>query len=139
MKETMAFHIMALYRDFLAYTTKELKALGVSFGQMPLILYTGKHPGCTQADLTRVLRLDWGYSQRSISKLADAGFLSKEYNEEKACNCLTLTEHGKTVFDTSHRVFQSWDDSRTDGLSAEEKETLFLLLSKITTHRKGSR
>ena len=138
MKETTAFHIMALYRDFLAYTTGELKALGVSFGQLPLILYTGKHPGCTQADLTRVLRLDWGYSQRSIARLAEGGFLRKEYDGEKACNCLTLTESGQRVFDASHRVFRSWDRLRTDCLTDEEKDTLLLLLSKITPDRKES-
>ena len=60
MKETLAFHIAALYRQFLAYTTEELKKAGLSFGQMPLIIYTGKHPGCTQADMTKMLRLDWG-------------------------------------------------------------------------------
>lgn len=138
MKETMAFHIMALYRDFLSYTTKELKALGISFGQMPLILYIGKHPGCTQADLTRTLHLDWGYSQRSITKLVDTGFIRKEYNEAKAGNCLTLTEHGMEVFDTSHQVFTSWDSVKTGNLTAEEKETLLALLSKITTQKKES-
>ena len=60
MKETLAFHIAALYRQFLAYTTEELKKAGLNFGQMPLIIYTGKHPGCTQADMTKMLRLDWG-------------------------------------------------------------------------------
>ena len=138
MKETFAFHIMALYRDFLSYTTGELKALGISFGQMPFLLYAGNHPGCTQADLTRVLRLDWGYSQRSITKLVDGGFLKKEYSGEKACNCLTLTPKGREVFDTSHAVFQAWDRCRAAGLTPEEQETLLALLTKLTTDRKGS-
>ena len=59
MKDTFAFQVLVLYREFLAYTKKELKALGLSFGQMPLIVYAGKHPGCMQADLTRALQLDW--------------------------------------------------------------------------------
>ena len=138
MKETISFHIMALYRDFLSYTTKSLKDLGVSFGQMPLILYVGKHSGCSQADLTRNLHLDWGYSQRSITKLSDLGFIRKEYDEKQSCNCLTLTESGMTVFDTSHTVFQSWDQLKTNKLSADEKETLIFLLSKLSTDIKES-
>ena len=127
---------MALYRDFLSYTTDALRELGLSFGQMPLILYIGKHPGCTQAELTRALKLDWGYSQRSVGKLAEAGFLVK--TQEKTGNCLSLTEAGREVFETSHRVFLSWDQLRTDCLTPEEKDTLLLLLSKITPDRKES-
>ena len=136
MKETLAFHVMALYRDFLTYTTRELKALGVSFGQMPLILYVGKHPGCTQADLTRVLGLDWGYSQRSVTKLAEGGFLRKEYDGGQACNCLTLTDRGGTVFDACHSMFAAWDRLHTGVLSQEEQETLLLLLGRLTIQEK---
>ena len=133
MKETLAFHIAALYRQFLAYTTEELKKAGLSFGQMPLIIYTGKHPGCTQADMTKMLRLDWGYSQRSVTKLADLGFLQKEYDPDRACNCLKLTERGEEAFALCHQVFTSWDQLQTDKLSEQDKQTLLLLLRKITT------
>ena len=138
MRETAAFQIMTLYRDFLSYTTERLKTLGLRFGQMPFILFIGKHPGCTQADLTRALGLDWGYSQRSIAKLAEQGFKRKEYDEEKAGNCLSLTAKGENVFDASHQVFSDWDQSRTGILSEEEKETLIRLLCKITGVRKES-
>lgn len=129
---------MTLYRDFLSYTTKVLRELGVSFGQMPLILYIGKHAGCSQADLTKALRLDWGYSQRSITKLVDGGLLQKEYDETQSCHSLTLTESGWTVFDASHEVFRSWDQLKTSSLSAEETEMLLFLLSKLSADTKES-
>ena len=132
MRETLSFHIAALYRDFLAYTTGELKKLGLSFGQMPLILYAGKHPNCTQADLTKALRLDWGYSQRSIAKLTESGFMRKEYDRNRSGNCLTLTETGARAFAACHQVFGTWDCIRTSALSDEEKKTLILLLNKMT-------
>ena len=133
MKETLAFHIAALYRQFLGYTTEQLKKTGLRFGQMPLVLYTGKHPGCTQADMTKALHLDWGYSQRSVAKLAELGFLQKEYDPDRACNCLTLTARGREAFDLCHQVFASWDQLQTDKLTEKEKQTLLLLLRKITT------
>ena len=132
MKETMSFHIAALYREFLAYTTEELKKLGLSFGQMPFIIYVGKHPGCTQAEMTRNLKLDWGYSQRSVTKLVNSGFIEKEFDDKKAGNCLELTALGSRAFDVSHKVFNSWDELKTGGLSPEEKTTLVNLLSKIS-------
>ena len=136
MKETLAFRIVALYRDFLAYTTEELKAIGLNFGQMPLIVYTGKHPGCTQADLRKNLNLDWGYSQRSIARLVDTGFMTKERSEESACSRLDLTDRGREAFDLCHRVFESWDHIKMKDLSAEEKKTLPALLRKIPVQRK---
>ena len=137
MRETLAFQIVTLYREFLAYTTGELKALGLNFGQMPMLLYTGKHPGCTQSDLTRDLKLDWGYSQRSITKLVDGGFMTKEYSDESACNCLALTEKGREAFQVSHTVFDEWDRLKTDVLTPEERTELLRLLGKLTAGEKG--
>lgn len=136
MKETVSYHIMTLYRDFLAYTTEALKDLGIRFGQMPVLLWVGKHPGCSHAELTRGLGLDWGYSQRSITKLAEDGFLRKEFDEAASCNRLTLTDQGQHVFLTCHQVFQSWDRVRTADFSAEETETLLLLLTRLTSEKK---
>ena len=138
MKETLAFQIAALYRDFLSYTTETLKKLGLNFGQMPLILYVGKHPGCTQAVLTKTLKLDWGYSQRSTMKLVDAGFLRKEPDRIKSGNCLYLTEKGQNAFVVCHQVFGSWDGLHGEKLTSEEKENLLLLLNKMTAERKES-
>lgn len=138
MRDTLAFQITALYRDFLAYTGDALKKLGLNFGQMPLILYAGKHPGCTQAELTRALKLDWGYSQRSVAKLVESGFMKKQQDREKSGNRLHLTEMGKAAFDVCHRVFGDWDGIHTEGLTSEEKETLLLLLRKMTADGKES-
>ena len=138
MKETFAFQITVFYREFLAYTTAELKKLGLSFGQMPLILYVGKHPDCTQAELTKALRLDWGYSQRSIAKLAKSGFMNKEPDKIKSGNCLILTEKGEHAFAVCHDVFASWDSLHLSKLTSDEKEALFLLLNKIKAEGKES-
>ena len=131
MKETLAFQIIILYREFLAYTTKKLKALGLSFGQMPFVIYVGKHPECTQADLTKALELDWGYSQRSITKLVNSGFMNKEHKKDSNCYYLTLTENGKQVFDECHKVFQQWDQQKMKNIPKNTKNKLIELLKQI--------
>ena len=136
MKETAAFQILVLYRDFLDCTKKEMKGLGLNFGQMPLILYVGKHPGCVQADLTKALQLDWGYSQRSIARLADSGFMTKNYDGEKSGHCLFLTEKGRRAFEAVHEVFELWDRERLKDFSDEEKSLLTALLRKLQPDRK---
>ena len=69
MFQTLAFYATAFHRDFAAYTTARLQKLGLSFGLLFPLIYVGKHPGCSQAQLTSALGLDWGYSQRSIPGL----------------------------------------------------------------------
>ena len=138
MRETIAFHILELYQDFLSYTRRELKKHGMSFGQMPMILYIGKHTGCSQSDLTNNLRMDWGYSQRSVTKLVDNGFIRKEYDEVRSCHSLLLTEKGRVVFESCHKVFYAWDQKMVGCLTTEEKNLLTSLLGRLLANSKES-
>lgn len=133
MKDTIAFQIVYLYRQFLAYTTAELKKLGLNFGQMPFLLYIGNHSGCTQSDLTSHLRIDWGYCHRSVARLAETGFLRKDDSGK-----LTLTETGDHAFSVCHGLFRDWDEDRLSVLTGEEREQMFLLLNKLTTTNEAS-
>lgn len=65
MFQTLAYYATAFHRSFVNYTTAKLQTLGLNFGSLFLVIYVGKHPGCTQTQLTSDLNLDWGYSQRS--------------------------------------------------------------------------
>lgn len=75
---TVSSRILTLHRAFAAYTSQRLQELGLNFGQMYFILYVGKHPDCTPSELTKELHLDWGHSQRSLVKLVEDGFLTRE-------------------------------------------------------------
>ena len=78
MFQTLGYYAIAFHRSFTSYTIQRLQQLGLNFGSLFPVLYVGKHPGCTQAELTKALGLDWGYSQRSILRLAAEGFLTRE-------------------------------------------------------------
>ena len=78
MFQTLGYYAIAFHRSFTSYTIQRLQQLGLNFGSLFPVLYVGKHPGCTQAELTKALGLDWGYSQRSITKLVAEGFLTRE-------------------------------------------------------------
>ena len=99
------------------------------FGLLYFLLYVGKHPGATPAELTRALHLDWGHSQRSITKLVESGFLTKE--KEGRSHRLHLTEKGQEAFAVSHQVFFDWDRQRMAALTVQEQQTLLELLQKV--------
>lgn len=95
----------------------------------------GKHPGCSQAELTAALGLDWGYSQRSVARLVEDGVLTRE--KAGRAYCLNLSEKGRKAFDISHQVFFDWDAQNLQTLSPEERETLLSLLAKAAGKEVG--
>lgn len=129
MTRTFSYRCTVFYRAFAAYTSRRLQELGLSFGVLFLLVYVGKHPDCTQSELTQALGLDWGYCQRSVVKLVEDGFLLRA-RRGRAYH-LNLSEKGARAFRLSHQVFDDWDARALSGLSGEEREKLFALLEKV--------
>ena len=129
MLDTLAYHVTILSRSFSAYTGCVLDQLGLSQGLLYPVLYVGRHPGCTQAELTEALGLDWGYCQRSVIRLTEDGFLTRE--KHGRAYRLSLSEKGLQAFAASHQVFFDWDSSMLNGLDQTERAQLLALLRKI--------
>lgn len=129
---TLAYYSIILYKEFMSYTATKLKGIGLNYGVLFLVLYVGKYPGCKPSELTDALHLDWGHSQRSISRLVQDGFMTKSKSENDGrVYQLHLTEKGEEAFQICHRVFFDWDNEVLSVLSADERTTLFHLLEKM--------
>ena len=127
-RKTLSYYSTIFYRSVAAFTGEQLQAVGLNFGLLFFIIYVGKHPGCSPSELTKALHLDWGYSQRSLNKLAEDGFLSREKHGRSYA--LTLTDRGQQAFVISHQVFFTWNDTRLANLNDTEKDQLLALLQK---------
>ena len=68
-QSTISFYAMEFYKQFAAYTTQQLQEFGLSFGMMYFVIYVGKHPGCTPAEMTYSQQLGWGQFQGCVFKL----------------------------------------------------------------------
>ena len=117
-RKTLSYYSTIFYRSFAAFTGEQLQAVGLNFGLLFFVIYVGKHPGCSPSELTKALYLDWGYSQRSLNKLAADGFLSREKHGRSYT--LTLTDRGQQAFVVS----------RLANLNDTEKGQLLALLQK---------
>ncbi|WP_417043523.1 bilirubin utilization transcriptional regulator BilQ [Dysosmobacter sp.] len=129
MFQTLAYYATVFHRSFTAYTTQQLQKLGLNFGSLFPVIYVGKHPDCTQAELTAALGLDWGYSQRCVTKLVEEGFLTRE--KSGRAYHLALSPKGQQAFQVSHQVFFDWDKQALAALDESEQEQLFTLLAKV--------
>ena len=128
MFRTFSYACTVLYRRFTQYTSARLNQLGLSFGTLFFLIYVGKHPGCTQSELTTALHLDWGHSQRTVLKLVEGGFLLRE--KDGRAYRLTLSDQGQRAFEASHQVFFDWDEQALANLTPEERRQLTALLYK---------
>lgn len=128
MLRTFSYACTVLYRRFTHYTSDRLHQLGLSFGTLFFLIYVGKHPGCTQSELTADLRMDWGHSQRTVLKLVESGFLNRE--KDGRAYRLTLSDKGRRAFEASHQVFFDWDEEALSNLTPEERAQLMTLLFK---------
>ena len=128
MIRTFSYACTVLYRRFSHYTSQRLHQWGLSFGTLFPVIYVGKHPGCTQSELTAALHLDWGHSQRTVLKLVESGFLVRR--KEGRVYRLTLSDKGQQAFAASHQVFFDWDEQALANLTPEERRQLTALLYK---------
>ena len=139
MEYNLSSYITILYKDFLSHTESKLKEFGLTYGQLPFILYIGNHEGCTASEIKTHLHMDWGHSQRSISRLESDGFIKKVKNEEKDRTYhLYLTPLGEEALEASHMVFHSWDNELKSKLEPEEWEEIKTILGKLA-RRRGER
>ena len=129
MFQTFANYVTAFRRSFTGYTNRQLQQLGLNFGSLFPVIYVGKHPDCTQSELTKSLGLDWGYSQRTVTRLVEDGFLTRA--KSGRAYHLNLSQKGQQAFEISHQVFYDWDRQVLSALDAEEQRQLFTLLEKI--------
>lgn len=130
MFQTLAYYATVFHRSFVAYTTARLQELGLNFGSLFPVIYVGKHPNCTQAELTTALRWDWGYSQRCVARLVEEGFLTRE--KSGRAYHLNLSSKGEEAFAVGHQVFFDWDEQALHALDPVERKQLFFLLAKAT-------
>lgn len=128
MFRTFSYACTVLYRRFTHYTSARLTQWGLSFGTLFFLIYVGKHPGCTQSELTAALHLDWGHSQRTVLKLVENGFLVRQ--KEGRVYRLTLSDKGQQAFAASHQVFFDWDREALTNLTPDERTQLTELLYK---------
>lgn len=132
MIESSAFYISALRKHFTTYCSDKLSKMGLTYGQLYIIIFVGKKQKCSPKDISLALRLDLGQLNRTLSKLIENNFVLQEKNEkDKRSNVISLTKHGEDIFRESYNLFHKWDKLVLDSLTDIEKQTFIELIRKV--------
>lgn len=134
MADSFAFYITVLRKQFTAYCFEKLSKMGVTYGQLFILIFVGKRGKCSPKEISLALKLDAGHLNRTLSKLVQNEFLLHQKNEkDKRANVISLAAKGREVFKKSHELFEEWDEAALSPLTDCEKQSLMELLKKLTS------
>ena len=115
-----------------------LRPLGLSAGQVPVLMLLYKEQNIMQETLVRHYRLDKGTIARAVKKLEDAGFIRRITDpDNRRAVRLFLTEKGEQVAPMLRAINHEWEEQVCAGLSIAEKDTLTTLMRMVAenSHR----
>ena len=131
------FYISVLRKSFVSYCSEKLSEVGLTYGQLYIIIYIGRRRECSPKEISTFLKLDAGHINRTLSKLIENGFIIQKKNpNDKRANIVNLTEKGEDVFKMSYNLFKDWDDEVLSLLGDNEKEKLMDVMKEITLNLK---
>lgn len=134
--DSFAAQVSMLRRQFVGYCTQELAQVGVTYGQVYILICIGKRGACSPKVIGQVLGLDGGHLNRTLAKLAEGGFVVQEPDpRDRRARVVRLTPRGEAVFQLSHEVFHRWDQEVLAPLSGQEREQLMGYLTKLNRER----
>src|ERR671939_813920 len=113
--------LLKLNRDL----RREIHSLGVTAGQVALLVQIGVNPGIGVRELAARERMSAAGMSGHIDRLVDAGLVARTPSEtDRRRVGLTLTPEGQRVRRSVKQRRTAWLASRLRGLSADELEAI---------------
>ncbi len=122
-KEPLGKWISILYRYSMIYSNYFLKNFGMSGGQLPFFMNIIKHPGITQDELSKFIKIDKSTTARAIKSLIQSGFVIKEIDKkDKRAHRLYPTSKAIKAKEVVLKNARKWDNVLLKGLSKDERK-----------------
>jgi DNA-binding MarR family transcriptional regulator len=120
-----------LYRVTQCYIDEALKKYELSNGTYPFLMRLSNEEGISQNEISRALGVDKAMSARSINKLIELGYITKEQDEEDSrAYKLYLTDKAKVIIPDIKNVVYNWIDIITADFNENEKDEIIRLAEK---------
>jgi len=114
------------------FLNDRLRPIGLSAGQIPVLMLLYNEQNITQETLVRHYQIDKGTIARAVKKLEDAGYIRRIIDpDNRRAVRLFLTEKGEEVAPVIRAINHEWEEEVCAGLSETEKETLNTLMGTV--------
>jgi MarR family transcriptional regulator, temperature-dependent positive regulator of motility len=114
------------------FLNNRLRPLGLSAGQVPVLLLLSREQNITQETFVRHYHLDKGTIARAVKKLEDAGYIRRTADPgNRRAVRLFLTGKGERALPLLEEIIREWEACIFDGLSKDDIITLHALSHTI--------
>ena len=103
---------------------REIHTLGVTSGQVTLLVQIKRNPGITASELAERERISAPGMSGHISRLETATLIERTRATDRRRIGLTLTSAGEQVLEDVRRKRTAWLSEHLKGLSPEERDTI---------------
>ena len=103
---------------------REIHTLGVTSGQVTLLVQIKRNPGITASELAERERISAPGMSGHISRLETATLIERTRATDRRRIGLTLTPAGEQVLEDVRRKRTAWLAEHLKGLSPEERDTI---------------
>lgn len=119
-------------QHYYATLNESLHPLGLSAGQVPVILRLACEQNVTQEALARHFHVDKGAVARAARRLDEGGFIRREIDPaDRRAVRLFLTERGEQVVPELRRLGSAWEAAVMDGLDSNEQAVFRSTLARM--------
>jgi DNA-binding MarR family transcriptional regulator len=126
-------HLSIILRRGKMYLDRGLESLDVRAGQIPILRVLGIKDGIDQKSIRTYLHLDKGTVAKTIRPLIHKGYVTRKTNpKDKRAYQIFLTRKGREIIPDIKNAVTRWTDALTANFTEEEKETAYVLLSRMS-------
>lgn len=132
-KMMIAFSI--IYRKSNLWKNDRASQLGLTSAQFPIITLVCNNEGISQNKVVERLLLEKSVVAKSIGKLIELGYITRQQNEkDRRVYNLFPTDRALDICPEIVRQSKLCMELLTEGMTAEEKRTLSMLLEKVVAN-----
>ncbi len=120
------------------YRNSKIEIEGLSAAHHTFIMAICKHSGSTQEEISKDICLDKSTVARVLAHLEKLGYITRTPNEKDKRELLIFpTDKAKEVFPKIKSIAKEWNTSICDGISEEEMNVFYSVLSRIEQSAKS--
>jgi len=125
-------------RNLRRYIEKQVDQTGVYREQHMMLMWLGRNPGVTQAQIAKGRDISPAATTGALQKLEKDGYIVRQVDERDVrANHVKITEKGQKVIEQSEQIFREIDDVIYDGFNEEELKKLQSFYERILDNLKN--
>lgn len=103
---------------------REIHSLGVTGGQVSLLVSIKQRPGVTAKELAGLDRVSAAAMSASLGRLEKAGLIERTRGEDRRCVSVTLSAAGEKVLRSVKQRRTAWLAARLNQLDDDDREAI---------------